>query len=43
MKIILSLLFIVNVIYASVAVVSAFKGVANIYRDGKQLKVSFGF
>ena len=42
MKIILSLLFIVNVIYASVAVVSAFKGVANIYRDGKQLKVSVG-
>jgi len=42
MRIILSLLFLVNIIYASVAVVSAFSGSANIYRDSKELKVYVG-
>jgi len=42
MRVILSLLFLVNIIYASVAVVSAFNGSANIYRDNKQLKVYVG-
>ena len=42
MRILLSLLFLVNIIYASVAVVSAFSGSANIYRDSKELKVYVG-
>jgi len=42
MRIILSLLFLVNMIYASVAVVSAFNGSADIYRDNQKLKVYVG-
>ncbi len=42
MRVILSLLFLVNIIYASVAVVSAFNGSANIYRDNQKLKVYIG-
>jgi len=42
MRILFSLLFLVNIVYASVAVVSAFKGDANIYREGQEIDVHVG-
>ncbi|MCK5293210.1 MAG: FecR domain-containing protein, partial [Arcobacteraceae bacterium] len=43
MRIIFLLVFLVNFIFGSVAIVSAFKGEANVIRGGKNLDVKIGF
>ena len=42
MRILLLLVFFTNLVFANVGVVSAFKGEANILRDGKNINVKTG-